>query len=40
MDDSTEQNQPRTITDKEIVGLEYIDQLVEKLIPVAAAYAL
>jgi hypothetical protein len=25
--DSTEQNQPRTITDKDIVGLKYFDQL-------------
>jgi hypothetical protein len=37
MQDSTEQNQPRTITDKEIVGLKYFDQLGEMLIPVAAA---
>ena len=27
MQDSTEQNQPRTITDKDIVGLKYFDQL-------------
>ena len=40
MEDRTEQNQPRTITDEEIVGLKYFDQLGEKLIPVAAAYTL
>jgi hypothetical protein len=27
MQDSTEKNQPRTITDKDIVGLKYFDQL-------------
>ena len=27
MQNSTEQNQPRTITDKDIVGLKYFDQL-------------
>jgi hypothetical protein len=27
MQDSTEQNQPRTMTDNDIVGLKYFDQL-------------
>jgi hypothetical protein len=27
MEDSTEQNQPRTVTDKDIVGLKYFNQL-------------
>jgi hypothetical protein len=40
MEDSTEQNQPRTITDKDVVRLKYTDPRGEKLIPIAAAYAL